>query len=155
MNRFWDKVDKNGNNGCWNWVAYHNSDGYGKLSINGKSEFAHRISWVLHFGDIPHGLCVCHHCDNPRCVNPDHLFLASHTENMKDMKIKGRTSLCKNFGEKNGNSKLTSENVESIRRLASSSENHYGLMKSICETYNISKATLYRVISYKTWKLPI
>ena len=75
--------------GCWNWVSI-NKAGYGMIDIDGKTYRAHRYSWEASNGKIPDGLCVCHKCDNPRCVNPDHLFLATHQENMKDMYDKGR-----------------------------------------------------------------
>ena len=90
--RFMEKVDKTST--CWNWTANTNNKGYGMFSINkaiGK-KLAHRISFELHGGEIPNGACVLHRCDNPACVNPDHLFLGTHRDNMRDKELKGRAN---------------------------------------------------------------
>jgi hypothetical protein len=86
MDSFWNKVNKT--SGCWIWTAA-NKDGYGRYSNSG---YAHRISWEMHFGKIPAGMFVCHKCDNPPCVNPDHLFLGTNQDNVNDMRAKGRGS---------------------------------------------------------------
>ena len=87
--RFWEKVDKSGD--CWKWIA-HLLKGYGRFRLNNKTWSAHRVSWTLHYGEIPEGMCVLHRCDNPGCVNPEHLFLGTRTDNMKDRDQKGRGS---------------------------------------------------------------
>lgn len=76
--------------GCWQWKGSSNKDGYGTTRYMGKSIMAHRLSFLLHGGEIPDGMCVLHSCDNPPCVNPDHLFLGTHQDNMDDMARKGR-----------------------------------------------------------------
>lgn len=76
--------------GCWLWVGSVGKLGYGIVDVNGKHANAHRISWELHRGPIPAGLCVLHQCDVPGCVNPDHLFLGSLRDNTQDMLRKGR-----------------------------------------------------------------
>lgn len=75
---------------CWEWMAGKDSDGYGGFFLSGKNEKAHRVAWMFRFGEIPEGLGVLHHCDNPGCVNPLHLFLGDHKTNMGDKAQKGR-----------------------------------------------------------------
>jgi hypothetical protein len=86
--RFWPKVRKTG--GCWEWSAATRLCGYGVLNVLGRTVDAHRISWELHYGPIPRGMVVCHRCDNPPCVRPDHLFLGTKRDNTHDMLRKGR-----------------------------------------------------------------
>lgn len=92
--RFWAKVDQRSADECWEWTAYRNDKGYGRIGrTGGKAHFlAPRVSWTIAFGDIPDGLIVCHHCDNPPCVNPAHLFLGTHKDNADDRETKGRSS---------------------------------------------------------------
>lgn len=78
-------------NGCWNWTRATNK-GYGVVNAMNRTFGAHRVSYELSIGPIPDGRSVCHRCDNPACINPEHLWLGSHAENMEDMKVKGRSS---------------------------------------------------------------
>jgi len=97
--------------GCWLWTGSTKTGTYGAFSVKNFPRFAHRVSWELHRGDIPEGMFVCHSCDTPACVNPDHLFLGTHRDNMKDMRRKSRFP----HGEQHPNSKLTEDQVIAIR----------------------------------------
>lgn len=111
--RFWAKVEKS--DGCWLWRGAISGSGYGTIWQGGTVGLrAHRVSWELHNGPIPAGQGVLHRCDTPACVNPSHLFLGSHLENMRDMYGKGRRR--HPVGERNGNARLTAEDVARIRR---------------------------------------
>ena len=111
--RFWSKVDKT--NTCWVWKAFKNDSGYGLFSIKRHMYRAHRIAWELTNGQIPDGIEVCHHCDNPACVRPDHLFLGTQNDNIQDGINKGRINLKENnqpSGEANGKAILKNTEVE-------------------------------------------
>lgn len=91
VERFWERVGKS--DGCWEWTGYRAPAGYGQLGRGPRNEglaLAHRLSWEFHYGPIPDGLLVCHRCDNPPCVRPDHLFLGTFVDNAQDMVSKGR-----------------------------------------------------------------
>lgn len=109
-------------NDCWIWCsATRMKFGYGAIKVKGKTLSAHRYSYTLHHGDIPAGMFVCHKCDNPKCINPDHLFLGTNSDNMKDAYSKGRITLPTNGGFKLGNKpvnrKLTEEQVIQIKEI--------------------------------------
>ena len=81
--------------GCVEWMGCLQPSGYGSISYKGVSQYVHRVAWIIENGEIPkgegyHGTCVCHHCDNPRCINTDHMFIGSQTDNIKDRDKKGR-----------------------------------------------------------------
>jgi HNH endonuclease len=98
--RFWSKVRKG--DGCWEWLPSLGRRQYGNVAVGPKVRRVHRVAWELTFGPIPAGLFVCHHCDNPPCVRPDHLFLGSHADNMADAFAKGRIP-CKTRRESSPN----------------------------------------------------
>ena len=128
VRKFWSRVNKNGPvhpmcGQCWVWTGTLYSNGYGRLYGFGR---AHRLSWRIHFGEIPEGLLVCHHCDNKTCVNPDHLFTGTHLANMQDGVSKSRFALgdhngsrmCEMpYGENHPNVKLSDLEVCLIRKL--------------------------------------
>lgn len=86
--RFWAKVEKT--DGCWEWTAFVHPKGYGMFGVGREARRAHRVSYEIANGPIPDGLCVCHSCDNRRCVRPDHLFLGTNQDNVDDKMRKGR-----------------------------------------------------------------
>lgn len=103
MNKFYKNTVKNPNNGCIEWISTIGIGGYGKFYENGKTKGAHRKSWELANGkEIPDGMNICHHCDNPKCVNPEHLFLGTQADNVRDMMEKGRYRHYNSAKEKNG-----------------------------------------------------
>lgn len=128
--RFWEKVHKRGPDECWEWKTRSGRRDYGCFSINGKPQRAHRVSWIMHFGEIPEGLFVCHSCDNPPCINPRHLWLGTAQDNVVDMVRKGRgyspisqgVKIRKAKGEAHGSAKLNNEKVLEIRRRLNAGE---------------------------------
>jgi len=141
--RFWVKVDRRGPDECWEWRAYRNRDGYGSFSgKNRRLVGAHRVSYQLCCGADPGDLHVCHTCDNPGCVNPAHLFLGTHSDNMRDKESKRRGRHAK--GESHWRAKLTEEDVLVIR---ASTDSTYALAKR----YGVDPAVIGSAISGKTW----
>lgn len=112
--RFFAQVSPEPTSGCWLWTGTANADGYGAIKLRRKALKAHRVSWLLHFGD-PKERQVLHRCDNPSCVNPDHLWLGTHLENMRDKVRKGRSSSM--HGASNPRARLTAEQVLELRAL--------------------------------------
>lgn len=135
--RFWSKVDKKHISGCWLWMANKNTQGYGSFDIDGKGKRAHRVAYELHYGSIPKGKLVCHHCDNPSCVRPDHLFLGTQQDNVNDMVRKGRA--CR---------KLTDEQILSMRALYKNGISY----KELSQQFDTVFDNVYKIINRQTWK---
>lgn len=130
---------------CWEWVGRTNAHGYGQVSTHCLGErYAHRISWAIHFGAIPNGLSVLHRCDNPRCVNPDHLFLGSRADNVRDMVNKRRHC----YGETHGRRKLTEPQVHEIRSM-----HRAGLVtkREAARIYGISQTMVNNIVNLRAW----
>lgn len=111
--RFKTKIAFGRPNGCDEWIAAKNEEGYGRFLMNGINRRAHNVAWELACGPIPEGMMVCHRCDNPSCVNPHHLFLGSNSDNMRDMLAKGRSGHLK--GEVHPKAKLQPADIARIR----------------------------------------
>lgn len=161
--RFWEKVKKG--DGCWIWSSFHNEYGYGQLRFRGRMRGAHRASWEINCGPIPDGLFVLHKCDNPGCVNPNHLFLGTNQDNLRDASNKGRLwgqhnpkKCAKNLGKwkgvgakgsKHHHAKLTEYQVIEMRK-------EYATMTislaALGHKYGVHESTAWDVVSGRRWK---
>ncbi len=143
--------------GCWIWVAASDQNGYGSLRFGGKTAKAHRVSWINNRGQIPDGMHVLHKCDVPACVNPDHLFLGTHRDNMRDMMRKGRKDGKKTSrtmlergttrGDRHPKAKLTEADVLDIRSSSSTSID-------LAAKYGVSRYTIrdMRRVKQRNWR---
>lgn len=147
--RFWAKVDKSGPAAreglgqCWLWTGGKTRRGYGTFNTIDRAVLAHRLAWSIANDTDPASFCVCHHCDNPSCVNPSHLFLGTHAENMQDMAAKDRGTL----GERARGSRLTAHDVICIRFAVA-----LGAAKwRIAKEYGVSPSTIYHAALGRSW----
>lgn len=135
--------------GCWLWTGAYFSTGYGALSINNQNARAHRVSWELNRGPIPQGLLVCHKCDTPACVNPDHLFLGTNLDNQRDMIAKGRADRTNHFpktcGSNHPPARLTENDVIEIRN---SSETN----SVLALRFGLGVAHVGNIIARRIWR---
>jgi len=136
------------NSGCWLWVGGATMHGYGLISYErGRHIYAHRLSYELTHGEIGEGLEVCHLCDNPPCVNPSHLFAATHGENLADARRKGRLRVPHQRGSKNPFSKLTEAQIREMREARSDGE----VCRSIAHRYGVHYNTVRLATTTGTW----
>jgi len=143
--QFWARVDKSG--ACWLWTGGTHRHGHGLVRRNRWRAFAHRYAWELLIGPIPDGMNVCHNCpggDNPRCVNPAHLFLGTQADNMRDMGRKDRVA----FGERSGGAKLTEEQVRAIRRRRADGL----LLREVADEFGCSMQQVSRIVRGELWR---
>ena len=145
IHNFWRKVNKNGPNGCWVWTAATKQAGYGMIGFKTKLCLAHRLSWELHNGPIPNGLCVLHKCDNPPCVNPNHLFLGSRKDNNLDKIKKGRSPNLK--GSNSGRAVLIESQILEIRELLKTDLTQ----QEIGNLYGVSRSTIKEIKCGSNW----
>ena len=149
--RFWKRTDQsNGPDSCWPWTGFKAREvgGYGIL-YSGKIVFAHRVAWTLKNGAIPKGLCICHHCDNPPCCNPKHLFMGTRKENNQDCAKKGRhsTSMIGKFGESACNVKLTERQAKDVIRRRKKGE----LYSRMAKHFGVDQSTLQHIATGRSW----
>ena len=165
IDRFWSKVDKSPGNGphgdCWLWVG-GKSDGYGAFYLNGENFGAHRVSLLIKTGEDPREYRSCHTCDFPPCVNPEHLFKGTDTDNRRDAINKGRAVYAtgehhgtathpKAFlsvkGHRNPSAKLTQEQVKNARQMLSGGMSQ----QSVADFFGVHQMTISRVFRHKTY----
>lgn len=136
--RFWEKVKKG--DGCWLWTSSRGPKGYGQLWNEGTFWRAHRVSWLLHYGEIPDGKWVLHHCDNPPCVRPDHLYLGTARENSADRERRQRHA-------HRAHRRLTWSQAEAIR----DARKRGVPVKDLAEAYRVSEPTISQITHYRIY----
>ena len=145
--RFWEKVEVRGKDDCWKWKGSRAREEYGNIWGGKRLEKAHRVSYKINIGEIPKGMCVCHTCSNPYCVNPNHLWLGTQLDNIRYRGERGRNAIVK--GKYNGRSKLTREIVKRIRKLHS--KNGVSITE-IAKMFKVAPNTIHYVVKNITWK---
>lgn len=138
--RLWAKINVRSSNECWPWIGC-TRNGYGRFKIADRHVNAHRVAYGLARGPIPDGFCILHHCDNPSCCNPEHLFPGTHADNMRDMVVKGRAD---NRGMKNGRAKLTDAEILAIRL-------DCRRQRDIAVDYGVQQAAISKIKRGATW----
>ncbi len=138
--------------GCLLWTGVCSREGYGRMTIDGQRLLVHRVMWELAYGPIPDGMLVCHKCDTPRCVNPEHMFLGNHADNSADMAAKGRhfsrvspEKVAR--GERSGQTHLTAENIRDIRGRRKGGATMYALGRE----YGVSRQAIRAIVLRKVW----
>lgn len=139
--RFWEKVEVGDPDECWGWAAGTDGDGYGMIGDRGRTRRAHRVMMALLHGPLEKGDLVLHHCDNPPCVNPLHLYIGTYADNFRDMIARSSRTLSDYRGSKNGQAKLTEDDVREIRRRLAADEPQ----RSIAEDYGVDQATISNI----------
>ncbi|MCC6716844.1 MAG: HNH endonuclease [Acetobacteraceae bacterium] len=153
--RFWAKVDRRAPDECWEWRGGLKQNGYGQISADpeshervGRKLYAHRVAFALAFGSIPDGLHVLHRCDNPACVNPDHLFLGTHQQNMADMVAKRRHA----HGDRQPKRKLDQHRVRAIRWLAAHDPAPHSIL---AREFGVTAGNIFAIVRRRSWNLTI
>jgi len=131
-------------NGCWEWHGAYFSDGYPRQD----QSRAHRLSYEIFKGKIPEGSYVCHQCDNPKCINPDHLFVGTPKENSKDRDDKARHF----HGEAVNTNKLTKSQVIEIRDKFDAAPKKFGMLSKLGREYGVSHNQIHLIVNFLSWK---
>ena len=143
---FWSHVDKTSHpGGCWVWTGSCNRGGYGQMKFNRKQRVVHRVSFELAYGFLPADMFVCHHCDNKRCIRPDHLFLGTPRDNVMDSVAKGRRCV----GERHRTAKLRNHEVIEIRRRYHEDRTPCCLLAL---EYPVNAQTISKIVHGQLWK---
>lgn len=150
IKHFWNLVDKRSSDECWEWQGTLNEGGYGYFYVKDLCSLAHRFSWITHNGNIPpndsyHGTCVLHKCDNRKCVNPNHLFLGTQNDNMKDMAAKGR-------GNGRGVAKLSPKQISEIKDILAAPRCWPLTLRQIAKDYGVSHNTIWLIEHNLMWR---
>lgn len=148
LSRLWSKVDKSGGpDACWPWTACSIRGGYGRIAMRGRLQLAHRVAvWAATGSPVDPDMEVCHRCDNPSCCNPAHLFVGTHSENIRDSVRKGRFNVGR-MGSGNGRAKLDERSVASIR-----SERHGGAsLSQLARKFGVSKTQISLIVTGAGW----
>lgn len=149
--RLWSLVVKRSANECWEWTGFVEKSGYPRIGSgmrHGRSLRANRVVWELLKGKIPKGKLVCHSCDNRRCLNPNHLFLGTHQDNMTDMVRKGRSLSGNSSPARNGHRKLVWSTVNEIRRIYARS---HPVQRRLAERFGVTPPTICNILKNKIW----
>lgn len=147
--RFWHHVSPGAPEECWLWRGATMRNGYGQMSVGAHTPGAHRVSWEIHFGPIPDGMFVCHRCDTRNCVNPHHLFLGTHSDNMRDMAEKGRATQrpIPLRGEDSPHAKFKNQDILLIREMAAQGI----VQRVIAEQFGTSQQVIANIVNRRRW----
>jgi hypothetical protein len=147
--KFWQLVDKKEPELCWPWLGCTMKHNYGVFNYAGTRRLAHRVVYELTYGPIePSNLTVCHHCDNPNCVNPYHLFLGTNVDNTADRVAKGRTRTNPAKGEEHYKHKLIASDIAEIKQLSKDGVPQ----RKIADIYHVRQSSIWGIIHNKNWK---